>query len=361
MSTALASTAPAAMDFSQEQVELVKKQVMVGASNDELQLFLATCRRLQLDPFARQIYAVKRWSKERGEKWETQVSIDGFRLVASRSGDYQGQTMPQWCGHDGVWRDVWLEKTPPAAARVGVWRVAFKEPAWGIARYESYVQKTREGAANRMWATMPDVMLAKCAEALALRKAFPNDLSGVYTREEMGQAEVVEVESEPVVERAHPTVEVARRVFPEAQVLPHDAVRDEFLAINNTLRAIWPSDEPDDKAARVGWHWRHYRGPRDEGGPPCDWNPLTEYRYSSQATRESLKAKAEDLVRKSEPPPADEAASDALPAWADEMPKPDPEAGKKPRGRVTRAGGRVSEGPAKAGAVERGPGEDDNA
>jgi phage recombination protein Bet len=151
--TALATTQP--VDFSMEQVDLVKRQVMPGASTDELQLFLATCRRIQLDPFARQIYAVKRWSKERGEKWETQVSIDGFRVVASRSGDYQGQEGPHWCGPDGVWRDVWLESSPPAAARVGVWRGGFKQPAWGVARYESYVQKTREGHPMRMWATIP--------------------------------------------------------------------------------------------------------------------------------------------------------------------------------------------------------------
>ena len=177
------------VDFTREQVELVKSQIMNGASDGELQLFLATCKRLQLDPFARHVFAVKRWSQDRGEKWETQVSIDGFRLVASRSGDYQGQTAPQWCGADGHWADVWLAKEPPHAARVGVWRRDFREPAWGIARYDSYVQVKKDRSPMRQWANMPDVMLAKCAEALALRKAFPNDLSGVYTREEMGHAE----------------------------------------------------------------------------------------------------------------------------------------------------------------------------
>lgn len=176
--------------FSREQIQLITDVIARNASEAELWLFIRTCERLRLDPFARQIFAVKRWDNDlKREVMQTQVSIDGFRVVAERTGQYEGQTAPQWCGLDGKWRDVWLANEPPAAARVGIFRRGFREPVWGIAAYESFVQRKKDGDAMKQWRTMPDVMLLKCAEAQALRRAFPHDLGGVYAPEEMGQAD----------------------------------------------------------------------------------------------------------------------------------------------------------------------------
>lgn len=173
--------------YNAEQLALLKNTIAAGTTDLEFDLFINVARRHGLDPFTRQIYAIPRGQGER-RQLTIQTSIDGFRLLAQRSGKLRGIRGPWWCGTDGVWREVWLENAAPEAAKVEVIHADYPDPVSAVARWGAFVQTTANGAPNSMWSRMGDHMLAKCAEALALRRAFPAELSGIYTDDEMGQA-----------------------------------------------------------------------------------------------------------------------------------------------------------------------------
>jgi phage recombination protein Bet len=233
--------APLVISYNAEQMAVIRRTVAKDCSEHEFELFMEVCKRSRLDPFRKQIYAISR-----GGKMTIQTSIDGFRVIAQRSGKYEGQTEPEWCGPDGNWQTVWIAKGPPAAARVGVYRTGFREPLYAVARYESYVQEN-------LWKKMPEVMLSKCAEALALRKAFPEDLSGLYTHEEMAQADGPSVTSDGEIVD-HPNAK--RTTIPETQGVSPAALSaavDVLLAADNlhALKGAWDSLGPMRKRPEV--------------------------------------------------------------------------------------------------------------
>lgn len=227
--------------INEEREGLIKRMIAKDATSDELQLFLHQCERTGLDPFSKQIYAISRWSKEAQRKvMAIQVSIDGARLIAERTGKYDNQEGPYWCGEDGMWKDVWLSNKPPCAAKVLVFKVGSSRATTGIAHWNEY----RDDKSS-FWQSKPALMLAKCAEMLALRKAFPQELSGLYTQEEMGQADnVVDVTPRVAVADTGEIVDgppVATDEIFESDNSPLAAKRKEFNALGEELYGEqWP-------------------------------------------------------------------------------------------------------------------------
>lgn len=176
--------------MTREQLDLLKRTLAKDTTDDEFELFVQVAKRSGLDPFAKQIYAVSRWDRDTGSlKMSIQTGIDGFRAIADRTGECNGQGEPQWCGQDGVWVSVWTNPFPPVAARVVAYKKGREHGYTGVAHMSEYVQVTKEGKPVKQWRTMPCNMIVKCAEAIALRKAFPVQLSNIYVPEEMMQAD----------------------------------------------------------------------------------------------------------------------------------------------------------------------------
>lgn len=173
------------------QIDLIKSQVAKGATDDELKLFITICRNTKLDPFIKQVHFVKRWDSREGKDiGSVQVGIDGFRAIAEDSGKYAGSD-------DALFRDeMELDKTKvPGQATVSVYKLMDNGERYAFtatARWTEYYPGPKNGF---MWKKMPYGQLAKCAEALALRKAFPKLLSGLYAPEEMDQAQETEGQS----------------------------------------------------------------------------------------------------------------------------------------------------------------------
>ncbi len=164
--------------YTQEQLTLITNTVAKGASADELKLFLYTANKAGLDPLTKQIHFIKR-----GGSGTVQAGIDGLRAIAERS-----KTL---AGIDDAIYDNETGKHPNKAS-VTVYRIVNGErvPFTASARWTEYYPGEKLGF---MWNKMPFLMLGKCAESLALRKAFPNDLSGIYSSEEMQQADSTDV------------------------------------------------------------------------------------------------------------------------------------------------------------------------
>ncbi len=219
--------------FSEDKIELIKRLYCVGATDDELKIFFHICKKTGLDPLSKQIYAIKIQGK-----LSVLTAIDGYRLIAERTGKYSPGREPTFTYNENghlVSCTAYIKKQ----TEDGTWH----EVAASAFFQEYYKPKVnnRDG----FWQKMPHVMIAKVAESLALRKAFPNDLSGLYTEEEMDQAKK---DNEIIEEKPIPKIELKKQKISQEQI-------DELIAIMNKCSAEYQSKLWEGLATQKVYDW----------------------------------------------------------------------------------------------------------
>lgn len=233
----------ASSGFSAAQITLIKNTVAKDTNSDEFNLFVSVARNTGLDPLRKQIMAVV-YSKNDPEKRRMTIitGIDGFRAIAARSNRYRpDENEPEFtydpdlkgpdnplglvkavvkifiadASREGGWRPVagvayWDEFAPMKEEVEGgfdwvdtgeVWPDTGKPKKRKVPR-QAGAQVVRQLDTSGQWGKMGRLMLAKCAESQALRKAFPEDLSNLYEHAEMDQASVRDLMPSEVVEAA---------------------------------------------------------------------------------------------------------------------------------------------------------------
>ena len=216
-------------NFDRSKIDLIKETVCKGASDNELELFLHACTRTGLDPLMRQIFSVTR-----GKTRTIQTGIDGYRLIADRTGKYAPGGSPVFTYKENT-KKLCIESCEVSVKKLtrdGTWHTVTATARWG-----EYVQ-ILNGEPTTFWANKGHIMLAKCAEALALRKAFPAELSGIYTVEEMQQNMEPEEVSGTVQKKEEVQFKEERISVTEAHILTKLIGDDSEL-----LQAIFESYE----------------------------------------------------------------------------------------------------------------------
>ena len=212
-------------DYSPDQLALVKRTVAKDCNHDEFSMFMEVCRRVGLDPFRRQIYC-NVYSKDNPKKRQVVfiTGIDGFRAVAARNGNYRPDENEPEIVYDEALKDPEVNPKGILKAVVRAHKQDNKgewHPIIGVARWDEFAplrEKWKQGEDGKdrpsgefflprdqstsFWRKMPHNQLAKCAEAQAIRRGWPEDLSGVYAPEEMAQADLMEQSAADLAERA---------------------------------------------------------------------------------------------------------------------------------------------------------------
>ena len=201
-------TAPTATHWNPRDLKLIKNTVAKGTTDDEFREFIEVCRLTRLNPFKREIYCLI-FNAGKPDKRQVVfvVSIGGYRTIAQRNGDYLGIKASDAPVVERSEEAIDPDQNPLGfvEATVKVWRRLGPNEYWdnwGVARWDElapmYWDKSngKRVLKDGFWKTMPELMLIKCAEAQAIRRAWPSDFNGLHVEDEFDRA----VADEDVIE-----------------------------------------------------------------------------------------------------------------------------------------------------------------
>ncbi len=268
--------------FTQEQQRLITDVLCKGASPVEVEFCMNVAKRCGLDPFRRQIHFTKRYDGTLQREVLTPiVGIDGLRAIAARSGQYAGNDEPKFEVDE---RGLPIKATVTVYRLVQGHRVGFTASVWYSesvqmkGKYEGYGQNKKKVGEepNSMWAKRPFGQLGKCAEGAALRKAFPEDASGVYIEDEIGHEE----------EEA-PKAPAERTVFADGSSGEAEAPAPTRKRAVDAATEVLPPSEVKHWSELLPDAWREVKTP--SGGKLGDLR-------SADAERKTLLAETKDGV-----------------------------------------------------------------
>lgn len=242
--------------YEPAQIALVSRTVAQGAPLQELAVFLHACKTLRLDPLLRQAYWIRRRSGDE-MKGALQVGIDGFRAIAERSGVYAGSEPPRFLGQID-WNYKGRMIVVPERAQVVVWKIVagHKAAFTGEAHWQEFCPAEKDAF---MYSKMPRHMLAKDAEAQALRKAFPALLGAVQMHDDgdgTPEGELPEVGLPPQVTEVpqHEHEQPARRRYTAEDYTRIHGSDDEGTAFADQRPAPPADDEMVTQKRDPRWH-----------------------------------------------------------------------------------------------------------
>jgi phage recombination protein Bet len=211
--------------WTKNRFEVIQRTYFKGLSMDDIAVFGHVCKHVGLDPFLKQIYPVIRNVKQKdGTSKPTmsiQTGIDGYRAVAERTGKYSPGKEPLF-----KYENLTDGSRRLFSATAYVMKMT-NDGKWHEVAATAILTEYRPAFQNDFWATKPHIMLSKCAEALSLRKAFPAELSSIYTKEEMDQAD-----KEEKLEQAE-CEDITQNKKEECEKLTHDTKMDHFKPDTN--------------------------------------------------------------------------------------------------------------------------------